>query len=1039
MRSILRSIVLVAALAGSAAAQTPARPTAIDQIQMTPVASSTCAAGKTCVWMSSSQALKIRKADGTDATVGTGGGGGGLSSLTCGAPLFCGPDLVDVTVNLSTVPLNKGGTGATSASAARTALGCGTAATAALEDFDPAGAAAAAQAASQPLDSDLSCFGALSCSGLLTRTGPGTCACTATSAYDASGAAAAAQAASQPINANLTALAAMSCNGVLVRTGGNAFACRTLTGAGGSGLSWSNADGVSGSPTVDSSAGGDGSGQLGALSVVGLRGKAIDSSVASAGAGQDEFSLVFDNDTGKFLLRNVSGGGGGGVAQVNTGPGLSGGPITTSGQIDVKLNASGGLVKNLGAGTDELGIGALGVTNAMLAGSIANGKLANSQVTINGTPVSLGGSISGLAASGANGDITSLSALAAAAAVVLAPYGASAGNTSEERFLELAANGTNYTGFKAPDSLAANVIYVLPSTDGTAGQVLKTNGSKVLSWVDQSGGGGDATSLRGVPIAAGAASPTLGDMLLFDGSAWTLAAQNVAAPGASGNILVDNGAGLWASVAMSGDASIAAGGAITLNTVTVSKGGTGRTSLTNHGLLVGAGASAITQLAAATNGQIPIGSTGADPALATLTGTANRLGVTNGAGSITLNVDATQWPSSIAGDGTGNKALVATGANSATWQSIVNSLANGGGITASCTNGACTLGASGIAASAITGTAVVQARTVTGTNGVSGGGDLSANRTLSLDQAFAATWTALETFARAVTSVTSGSAHGIDITPSMTGDGGAGGNTATPILANLTGTVNLAATGGSNTSGYTALLVNVVETAIGSGVKKLLDLEVGGVAKFFVTNAGLASMVNATVTSLSVAGIVTNTSGGVLGTVDKIPVANGGTNSSTALVNGRIMTSVGGAIVEGRFIDYTVLCTSSTTGGAAVDCSYTLPAGLDSLNTNACRLQISADLKDRGAGGGTVALTVGTSSGGNDLGLSQSITSGSTANGTTYYEKSDGTELGSKAVSTKAYLLYVDGGSTVYFTLGSPSGTVSGAVKVRIHLTGKCI
>lgn len=59
------------------------------------------------------------------------------------------------------------------------------------------------------------------------------------------------------------------------------------------------------------------------------------------------------------------------------------------------------------------------------------------------------------------------------------------------------------------------------------------------------------------------------------------------------------------------------------------------TGLTNHSLLVGAGTATITNLGAATNGQIPIGSTGADPVLATLTAGAN-VTITNAAGSITI-------------------------------------------------------------------------------------------------------------------------------------------------------------------------------------------------------------------------------------------------------------------------------------------------------------------------------------------------------------------------------------------------------------------
>jgi len=68
----------------------------------------------------------------------------------------------------------------------------------------------------------------------------------------------------------------------------------------------------------------------------------------------------------------------------------------------------------------------------------------------------------------------------------------------------------------------------------------------------------------------------------------------------------------------------------------VSKGGTGAATLTDHSILLGSGTAAVTALGAATNGQLPIGSTGADPVLAGITGTSNRITVTNGAGSITL-------------------------------------------------------------------------------------------------------------------------------------------------------------------------------------------------------------------------------------------------------------------------------------------------------------------------------------------------------------------------------------------------------------------
>lgn len=80
-------------------------------------------------------------------------------------------------------------------------------------------------------------------------------------------------------------------------------------------------------------------------------------------------------------------------------------------------------------------------------------------------------------------------------------------------------------------------------------------------------------------------------------------------------------------------------GTITISIVDpliVAKGGTGVATLTDGGILLGSGVGALTALAQATNGQLPIGSVGADPVLAALTGTTNQVIVTNGAGTITL-------------------------------------------------------------------------------------------------------------------------------------------------------------------------------------------------------------------------------------------------------------------------------------------------------------------------------------------------------------------------------------------------------------------
>ena len=61
-------------------------------------------------------------------------------------------------------------------------------------------------------------------------------------------------------------------------------------------------------------------------------------------------------------------------------------------------------------------------------------------------------------------------------------------NQVDARFREATANGTNYVGFQAPATIAADVLWTLPATDGTAAQVLSTNGSGTLSWATAASG-----------------------------------------------------------------------------------------------------------------------------------------------------------------------------------------------------------------------------------------------------------------------------------------------------------------------------------------------------------------------------------------------------------------------------------------------------------------------------------------------------------------------------------------------------------------------
>jgi hypothetical protein len=69
--------------------------------------------------------------------------------------------------------------------------------------------------------------------------------------------------------------------------------------------------------------------------------------------------------------------------------------------------------------------------------------------------------------------------------------------TSDNSFLQLGAStplrfadsdSSNYVSFQAPATVATNVAWTLPATDGTSNQALVTNGSGTLSWATMSGG-----------------------------------------------------------------------------------------------------------------------------------------------------------------------------------------------------------------------------------------------------------------------------------------------------------------------------------------------------------------------------------------------------------------------------------------------------------------------------------------------------------------------------------------------------------------------
>lgn len=84
--------------------------------------------------------------------------------------------------------------------------------------------------------------------------------------------------------------------------------------------------------------------------------------------------------------------------------------------------------------------------------------------------------------SGAQTDIVTINSSGNATFVGSVIAAGTSSSAADIKLYEDTDNGTNYVALKAPESIAANVTWTLPSTDGTSGQALVTNGSGTMSW-----------------------------------------------------------------------------------------------------------------------------------------------------------------------------------------------------------------------------------------------------------------------------------------------------------------------------------------------------------------------------------------------------------------------------------------------------------------------------------------------------------------------------------------------------------------------------
>lgn len=122
---------------------------------------------------------------------------------------------------------------------------------------------------------------------------------------------------------------------------------------------------------------------------------------------------------------------------------------------------------------------------------------------------------------------------------------ATADSSSEVRVFEDTDNGSNYIGLKSPSTLSASKTFVLPTADGSANQVLKTDGSGNLGWASATSSDGWTTDTGATWTYASATTITTADGTLFQKGDRIKITQTTAkyfiVTGVSGNVITVTG------------------------------------------------------------------------------------------------------------------------------------------------------------------------------------------------------------------------------------------------------------------------------------------------------------------------------------------------------------------------------------------------------------------------------------------------------------------------------------------------------------------
>ncbi len=138
--------------------------------------------------------------------------------------------------------------------------------------------------------------------------------------------------------------------------------------------------------------------------------------------------------------------------------------------------------------------------------------------------------------------------------------------------LRFSGSTSGFVGL-VPPAVAGSTVYTLPSADGSAGQILKTNGAGVLSWVnDNTGAGAYSGAINKAVItdgtgALGTSATTSTELGFVSGVTSSIQTQldsKQSATLSSGKILVGNGSNVATAVTPSSDVSMTNDGAFTV-------------------------------------------------------------------------------------------------------------------------------------------------------------------------------------------------------------------------------------------------------------------------------------------------------------------------------------------------------------------------------------------------------------------------------------------------------------------------------------------